>query len=122
MREAIESAGIDADIQVLRDGHAATKYFDEAGTNPNRPCPDLILLDMNLPKKSGSEVLAHLRASARCKDAKVLIVSSADAHQTRAALELLHIAAYFKKPSSYAEFMKLGTIVRGLLEASAQAG
>lgn len=122
MREAIESAGVDADIQVLRDGHAATKYFDAVETNQNRPCPDLILLDMNLPKLSGGEVLEHLRAGVRCRDAKVLIVSSADARQAHAALDALHIDGYFKKPSNYAEFMKLGSIIKDLLEMSPQAG
>lgn len=121
MREAIEGAAIDADIQVLRDGHSATKYFDEADTNPSRPCPDLILLDLNLPKKGGDEVLQHLRASARCKNSKVLIVSSADARQTRASLDVHGIAGYFKKPSNYAEFMKLGSIVRNLLETLPRA-
>lgn len=116
MREAIDGAGVTADIQVLRDGHAATKYFDEVEASENRPCPDLTLLDLNLPKKSGGEVLAHVRGGERCKDAKVLIVSSADARQARGPLEVLDIAGYFKKPSNYAEFMKLGSIVKGLLE------
>jgi two-component system, chemotaxis family, response regulator Rcp1 len=117
MREAITSSRIEADIDVVRDGHAATRYFDAADASAGALCPDLILLDMNLPKKSGDEVLQHLRASARCKYAKVLIVSSSDAAQDRRIVEAFAVAGYFKKPSNYAEFMKLGPMVKDLLES-----
>lgn len=117
MREAIGNARIYAEIDVVHDGDAATHYLDAADANDNAPPPDLILLDLNLPKKSGDEVLKHLREKARFKDVKVIIVSSSDAPRDRAAVETFAIAGYFKKPSSYAEFMTLGTIVKGLLES-----
>jgi DNA-binding response OmpR family regulator len=85
-------------------------------TNQNVPCPDLVLLDMNLPKKSGNEVLQYLRATERCRYAAVLIVSSSDTPRDRASVETFTVAGYFKKPSNYAEFMKLGSVVRDLLE------
>ena len=116
MREAIADARIDADIDVVHDGQAATRYFDAADANQNVPCPDLVLLDMNLPKKSGNEVLQYLRATERCRYAAVLIVSSSDTPRDRASVETFTVAGYFKKPSNYAEFMKLGSVVRDLLE------
>jgi DNA-binding response OmpR family regulator len=115
IREAIERCGINADIDVLRDGYAATQYFDEADASESTACPDLILLDLNLPKTSGHEVLKHLRASVRCKSAKVLIVSSSDAPTDRKAVEYFAVSNYFKKPSTYAEFMKLGSMIERLL-------
>jgi len=115
IREAIERRGINADISVLRDGYAATQYFDETEASESAPCPDLILLDLNLPKTSGFEVLKHLRATVRCKCAKVLIVSSSDAPTDRSAAQDLAVSSYFKKPSTYAEFMKLGSLVERLL-------
>lgn len=115
MAEAMEHAGVDAQMDVVQDGHAATQYFDGVDKDESIPCPDLILLDMNLPKKSGDDVLKHLRASARCKFAKVLIVSSSDAARDRGAVEKYAVAGYFKKPSAYGEFMKLGGIVKELL-------
>lgn len=117
MREAIASAGIDANIDVVQDGHSATQRIDGADANEQIPCPDLILLDMNLPKKSGDEVLHHLRASVRCRNTRVLIVSSSDAPRDRAAVETFAVSGYFKKPSNYVEFMKLGPMVRELLES-----
>jgi DNA-binding response OmpR family regulator len=115
IREAIQRSGVDADIDVLSDGYAATQYFDEADASESAACPDLVLLDLNLPKTSGDEVLKHLRASVRCKYAKVLIVSSSDAPTDRKSVEYLAVSSYFKKPSSFAEFMKLGSIVQRLL-------
>jgi DNA-binding response OmpR family regulator len=101
----------------VKDGYAATNFFDAADADPNAPCPDVVLLDLNLPKKNGAEVLKHLRESRRCKRAQVLIISSSDAPRDRASVEGLGAAGYFKKPSNYAEFMKLGSLVKALVES-----
>lgn len=122
IREAIGKCKIDAHIDVLRDGQAATEYFDAADADERAPCPDLVLLDLNLPKASGAEVLKHLRAGRRCRHATVVIVSSSDAPSDRGAVESSAVAAYFKKPSVYAEFMQLGPIVKDLLAAGRGPG
>lgn len=116
IREAIDACKIDADIEVLRDGQSAVSYFEELDPGQPYACPDLILLDMNLPRRNGDEVLKHLRTSTDCRNAKVIIVSSSDAPRDRRAVESSRVAGYFRKPSSYDEFMKLGPIVRTLLE------
>jgi chemotaxis family two-component system response regulator Rcp1 len=116
IRDALKTAGVRGAIHVVDDGPAATAFFDQANADENAPCPSLILLDMNLPKKSGAEVLQHLRASGRCSRALVLIVSSSDAPRERTAVDGFQVAGYFKKPSEYASFMKLGPLVRDLLQ------
>jgi chemotaxis family two-component system response regulator Rcp1 len=116
IHDALQKAGVSADIQVVADGQAATAFFDQADADENAPCPTLILLDMNLPKKSGAEVLKHLRGSARCRRATVLIVSSSDAPRERTAVAGFEVAGYFKKPSEYASFLKLGPLVQDLLK------
>jgi CheY-like chemotaxis protein len=100
------------------DGHAAIKFFDAVEADESLRCPALVLLDMNLPKRNGSEVLNHLRQSARCRDARVIIVSSSDAARDRAAVAGLAVVGYFKKPSDYAGFMRLGPLVKAVLEGS----
>ena len=57
------------------------------------------------------------RANGRCQGTKVLVVSSSAAASDRTAAERLSVSGYFTKPSDYAEFMKLGPIVKALLEA-----
>jgi two-component system, chemotaxis family, response regulator Rcp1 len=118
IREALAAAQVEANVHVVTDGDAATKFFDATDADEDLPCPVLVLLDINLPKKSGDEVLQHLRHSRRCRGAQVLVVSSSDAARDRTVLAGLSIAGYFKKPSDYAEFMKLGSWVKSLLAAA----
>lgn len=101
---------------MVRDGQSAVNYFDEIDAERPGACPDLVLLDMNLPRRSGDEVLKHLRTSTNCRHSTVLVVSSSDAPKDRGAVESSGVAGYFKKPSSYDEFMKLGPIIKTLLE------
>src|SRR5690606_24929092 len=111
MREAMKRWELDVDIDVVRDGEAALDYLDTHGISEERPCPDLILLDLNLPKRSGDEVLEYVRTHSNCRATKVLIVSSSDAPRDRSKVEALRIAGYFRKPSSYSEFMEVGALV-----------
>ena len=115
IREAIGGAQIEADIQIARDGQQATDYIDAADRDAESPVPTLIVLDINLPKKHGSEVLAHLRKSVRCRGAKVLVVSTSDAAVDRERMSALGADGYFRKPSEFSAFMKLGDVVRELI-------
>ena len=118
IREAIALAKIEADLREVHDGHEAVQLIDAADRKPDVFCPHLILLDLNLPKKDGTAVLRHIRGSNACRNARVLIVSSSDSASDREALVALGIDGYFRKPSAYAEFLKLGPIVRELLIAA----
>lgn len=115
IREAIANAQVNADLHFVSDGAGATQFFDSADADANAPCPALVLLDLNLPKKNGDEILQHLRGSKRCRDAAVLIVSSSDAVRDREAVAALGVSAFFRKPSDYYDFMKLGDLVKTLL-------
>ena len=110
IREALESAGVRARIDVVHDGQAALRFLDEEAR------PALVLLDLNLPKYSGREVLSHIRTNLRTKDLAVLVVTSSELSQDREELTELGFDGYFQKPSNYAAFLKLGPLVKGLLE------
>jgi CheY-like chemotaxis protein len=116
IREAIGKAHIDASLYIVHDGQQAEQYIDAADREPGELCPDLILLDLNLPKKDGTEVLRHVRGSVACGKTRVLIVSSSHSPGDRAAMRELGFDGYFPKPSSYAEFLTLGLLVRKLLD------
>jgi len=113
IREAIKTAGVNADVHVVHDGEQATEFFDSS--DDGRTCPDLILLDLNLPKESGEDVLRHLRKSATCRDARVLVVTSSDSIIERQAMDSLGACGYFRKPGEYSEYLKLGVMVKELL-------
>lgn len=115
IREAIAAAGVNATLYFVSDGQEAIQFLDNVDRRVV-PCPDLVLLDLNIPKKDGTEVLRHLRQSQGCKKSLVLIVTSSDSSRDRAAVNALGTNGYFRKPSVYADFMKLGEVVRSLLE------
>ena len=115
IREAIEATRIKADLHIVKDGEQATRFFDEADIDHSKPSPDLVILDINLPKKLGGEVLQHMRRSRRCGDALVIVVSTSDSSQDRADLKKLGTNGYFHKPSDYEQFLKLGDMIEEVL-------
>jgi len=115
IQEAIEAKKLPMTLHVVRDGEQAMRYFDEADGDVSMPCPALVILDINLPKKQGSEVLKHMRRSRRCANALVIAVSTSDSARDREQMTELGVNGYFRKPSEYAAFMKLGEVVKALL-------
>jgi CheY-like chemotaxis protein len=115
MYEAIEAKNLAVSIHVVRDGEQAMRYFDQADADAGAPYPDLVILDINLPKKLGGEVLTYLRQSPRCGNALVIAVSTSDSAREKEQMTQLGANGYFHKPSEYAAFMKLGDIVQQLL-------
>jgi CheY-like chemotaxis protein len=118
VREALENSGIQYELQVLDDGETALEFVEgvDRGDNPARP--DLILLDLNLPKRSGVQILERAKQSPICGDVPVLILTSSDSPRDKQQVAQLKATEYFRKPSSLDEFMKLGALVRELLENS----
>lgn len=81
--------------------------------------PDLIVLDLNLPKRSGSEVLAAVRNDKDLHDTRVVVLTSSDSPADREECESLGITAYLRKPMSLDEFLDLGAeVVRLAAEAA----
>jgi chemotaxis family two-component system response regulator Rcp1 len=117
IRESIETAHIDADLHVVQDGDKAIRFFEQADRDAAAPCPALVILDINLPKRPGREVLQQMRLSPRCAQAAVLVVTSSDSERDRDEMRSFGVKGYFRKPSSYDGFMKLGDVVKELLDA-----
>jgi CheY-like chemotaxis protein len=115
IREAIQAAKIEADLHVVKDGEQAVRFFDRADHDDAAPCPVLVILDINLPRKHGGEVLQHMRKSPKCGGGLVIAISTSDSARDRQEMATLGANGYFRKPSSYVEFMKLGDIVVELL-------
>jgi DNA-binding response OmpR family regulator len=100
---------------VVQDGEKALRFFEQLDRDDTTPCPVLVIIDINLPKKHGGEVLQEMRRSRRCANALVLVVTSSDSASDRDAMAKLGVNGYFRKPSEYDEFMKLGEVVLDLL-------
>ncbi len=115
IQEAIEKSGLPVTVRVVKDGEQAVRFFDRADADASMPCPALVLLDINLPKKNGGDVLKYMRQSRRCAAALVVAVSSSDSARDRQQMKSLGADGYFRKPSEYDAFMKLGEMVKTLL-------
>jgi DNA-binding response OmpR family regulator len=115
IQEAVKAINLPITIHVVADGEQAVRFFDEADSDAEAPCPAIVILDINLPRKQGDEVLKHMRMSRRCGGALVIAVSTSDSARDRESMKKLGANVYFQKPSDYAEFMKLGDAIRDLL-------
>lgn len=118
VEEAFACNNVDANLLVVRDGDAAIQLIDNADVDENAPCPRLFLLDLNLPTATGDTILAHIRSSKRCAHTPVIIVTSSDSPQDRALAKRLGANRYFRKPTDYDEFMRLGEIVNEMISES----
>ena len=109
--------------QLQREGYSVGCAFDgiEAVATVERDRYDLVILDWMLPKLDGPEILSEFRKHPRCLGTPVIVMSSSDARKDRARMEALGIARYFKKPSDLDEFLKLGAVVREVVEEKSRA-
>jgi CheY-like chemotaxis protein len=115
IREALECAAVTAEIHVVSDGMAALRFLEAADGSDIAPCPCLLILDINLPKKSGDEVLLFIRQGSTYRHMLVLIVSTSGSIDDRKKMKELGCNGYFTKPSKYVDFMKLGFVVKEML-------
>ena len=80
--------------------------------------PDLIIVDINLPKKPGRDVLECIRRSTICREAPVVILTSSDAHEDKQDAMRLGVSRYLRKPSRLNDFISLGAVFKAILESS----
>jgi two-component system, chemotaxis family, response regulator Rcp1 len=106
MEEALQESQEPTHLSVVRDGEEALAFLRQQGDYASAVRPDLILLDLNLPKKDGFEVLAEIRQDAQLKDIPIVVLtSSANPIDVRRAYDLyanccitkpLHLEQFFK--------------------------
>jgi CheY-like chemotaxis protein len=111
VREALREYKVDHELWLASDGQEARRFIERMGTVPESPCPDLILLDLNLPLVSGHELIALFRQHPTCVHTPIIVVTSSDSWRDREQSAKLG-ARYFRKPSELTEFLELGAVVR----------
>jgi CheY-like chemotaxis protein len=116
VEEAISVYGLPIELHVVEDGEKAFQFIERAENDPQFPCPELLLLDLNLPRRSGREVLERVRKSPMCKDIPVLVITSSNSAKDRKEISRLGANGYFQKPASYDEFLKVGEALKTLLD------
>jgi DNA-binding response OmpR family regulator len=115
VREAIKQEDLPVEVYIAADGEQAIKFFGKAESESDAPKPDVLILDLNLPKIDGFEVLRKVRSSKKYANIPVIIMTSSDSPADRRTGAELG-AAYFRKPPNYTEFLKIGPTLKRFLE------
>jgi CheY-like chemotaxis protein len=116
VERAVEFHKLPVKLTVVEDGEQALKYLELVEADETTPCPSLVLLDLNLPKRPGTEVLRRLRSAGRCRDIPVIVLTSSDSAADRKMATEFGATRYFRKPTSYDEFLKIGEVMREVLQ------
>jgi CheY-like chemotaxis protein len=112
-REALREAGENVRLSAVSDGDLALAYLRREDGFTDVPRPDLVLLDLNLPRKNGLEVLEEMRADERLACIPVIVLTSSSARQDVEACYARGANAFVVKPLELDEFMDLIGAIRG---------
>ena len=105
--EAIEQADFKHRTGLVRDGQEALEYLKRRGIYRRAPRPDLILLDLRLPKVDGLDVLAELYGDDHLRTIPVVVLTASEDNADRQACEQFHVTAYRTKPVNLQRFLEL---------------
>jgi len=109
--EALREGRIANRVWVARDGEEAMDFLHQRGDHAHSPRPDLVLLDLNLPRKDGREVLAEIKSDPELHRTPVIVLTTSNADRDVLLSYDLHANCYIKKPIEYEEFI---AAVRGI--------
>jgi len=104
-REAFEHHRIRNHLHVVNDGEQALQFLHQTGEFASAPRPGLILLDLNLPRRDGLEVLAELKEDPALRVIPVVILTTSQADEDILRSYALHANAYVSKPVDFERFM-----------------
>jgi chemotaxis family two-component system response regulator Rcp1 len=110
-REAFRDAKVHLDMHVAADGVEAMEFLLRQGAYSQSPRPDLILLDLNLPRKDGREVLAEIKGDPSLMSIPVVILTTSAADADIERSYLLHANCYISKPVDLEGFL---TVIRSI--------
>ena len=106
-QEAFEHHKIRNTLHVVKDGVEALTFLRREGEYADAPRPGLILLDLNLPRKDGREVLAEVKADAELRHIPVVVLTTSDAEEDILRSYSLHANAYVTKPVDFDRFIEV---------------
>ena len=122
LRLALESADVECELTVIEDGAEALEFIRQLESSLPSAIPSLTILDLNLAKTDGFEILQAMRAERVFAGVPVAVLSSSSSPRERARIDVLQVEQYITKPADLDEFMKIGQIVKSLLANSNSQG
>lgn len=111
MREAFTEAGIGHELHMVRDGIEAMDFLKMQGSYSNVPKPDLVILDLNMPRKNGLEVLADIKNNPKLQHIPVLVFSNSEFGRDICKCYASGANAYLNKPPDFQGFLDLAHVI-----------
>ena len=106
-REALKEGKVYSNLHWVKDGVEALDFLHQRGKHQGAPKPDIILLDLNLPKKDGREVLQEIKADERLMRIPVVVLTTSKAEEDVLKTYTLHANCYVTKPVDLEQFIKV---------------
>ena len=111
--EALAAAKVTNRLSIVEDGVQAMEFLRRQGQYAQAPRPDLILLDLNLPRKDGREVLAEIRSDEKLTSIPVVVLTTSQAEQDVVRAYTLHANCYITKPVDFRQFLEVIEAIEG---------
>ena len=110
-KEAFSEGKVYNNLSIVENGEDALAFLRREGKYENAPHPDLILLDLNIPKKDGREVLTEIKKDDLLKTIPVVVLTSSKAEEDILKMYNLHANCYITKPVDYEKFLN---VIKGI--------
>lgn len=111
-QEVLRETDLDFELQVARDGEQALAMLRRQGPHADVPTPDLVLLDLNLPRKDGREVLGEMKRDPGLRSIPVIVLSTSKAETDVLTCYDLHANCYLTKPVDLDQFGEMVNILQ----------
>ena len=121
LNRALKKQDFPFELVHLLNGGDALAFIRRQGVYAEAAIPDLILMDLNLSKYTGEEILREIRSAERFAGVPVCAWSSSQSRRDQALLAELGVARFISKPSGLDQFMEIGAILKGILAGPAAA-
>lgn len=116
VREALREHGVECALRVASDGAEMLRLISSEQALADARRLGLIILDLNLPRHDGSEILQRLRETSELAHVPVVVLTSSDSPRDRSVASQFGAACFLRKPSNLEQFLSLGAVFKELLE------
>lgn len=115
LKRALDQHSVHYDLVLIRDGEQALAALNDIAAG-GQARPDLIVLDLNLPRHDGIEILTHCRSLSPLENMAIMILTSSDSPGEKARAEELSVSDFVRKPILLDDFMALGGRIKQIIE------